>query len=275
MRIKLLRLLTELSSRRWISRLAGYIANSNCSRRIIPLFIKIYKIKLEEAEKPLQQYRTLNEFFTRRLKPGVRLFSSSDDQLISPVDACITAMGWIQAGCMFNIKGQDYTIDELLHFSPQCTKYKAGYYFVLYLSPSDYHRIHSPVNGATVKSQHISGRVYPVNHFGLRHMPRVLSRNERLLTYLRHATGEIALVKVGALNVSSIRYTNDRLESFYTQGQDLAYFQFGSTVVVITENDTFIPHTHWSVGEKVKIGDCLGTLTNGNIKCDSSAEKDL
>lgn len=260
MKKRILRLLTELSSRKWVSRIAGRFANSGLSRRFIPTFAKTYNIRVEEAEKPIEQYGTLNEFFTRKLKPGMRPMSAEADQLASPVDAVITGMGPIQEGSIFNVKEQDYTLDELLHHSPHRQKYNHGYCFVLYLSPSDYHRIHAPVTGVTVESEHVPGRVYPVNDFGLHHMPRVLSRNERLITYIRHQLGEVAVVKVGALNVSSIRYADDRVKASYEQGQDLAYFEFGSTVVLLTETNTFQPLEGLALGAKVRMGDCLGTF---------------
>lgn len=260
MKKRFLCLLTELSSRKWVSRLAGRFANSSLSRCFVPTFVRTYNICVEEAEKPMEQYGTLNEFFTRKLKPGIRPIAAGHDQLVSPVDAVITGLGPIQEGSIFNVKGQTYTLDELLDGSPHRQTYKHGYCFVLYLSPSDYHRIHAPVEGTTVKSEHVPGRVYPVNDFGLHHMPRVLSRNERLITYIHHGLGEVAVVKVGALNVSSIRYTDDQIKSAYEQGQDLAYFEFGSTVVLLTETDTFEPLKQLTLGAKVKMGDCLGTF---------------
>ncbi|WP_374020064.1 archaetidylserine decarboxylase [Paenibacillus thiaminolyticus] len=260
MKKRWMRLLTELSSRKWVSRTAGRAASSGWSRRWIPSFAKTYNIQVDEAEKPMSEYRTLNEFFTRRLKPGMRPLSVGDDILLSPVDSLITGMGPIQQGTILNVKGQDYMLDELLHRSPYQQKYMHGYYFVLYLSPTDYHRIHSPVTGKLVESEHVPGRVYPVNDFGLRHMPRVLSRNERLITYLRHAHGEVAVVKVGALNVSSIHYTDGVPLPAYERGQELAYFAFGSTVVLLTENGTFEPRSDLTVGSIVKMGEGLGRL---------------
>lgn len=260
MKKRALRLLTELCSCKYISRLAGWLATSSLSHRLIPAFVRTYNIRVEEAEKPLHQYRTLNEFFTRKLKPGIRPIVAGETQLSSPVDATITGMGVIEDGILFNVKGQNYTLDELLHDSPYVQTYKHGYYFVLYLSPSDYHRIHTPVKGFMVKSEHIAGRAYPVNDFGLRHIPRVLSCNERLITYIRHTLGEVAIVKIGALNVSSIRYTDDVVKAAYVQGEELAYFEFGSTVVLLTETCTFEPQEGLSLGGKVHVGEILGTF---------------
>ncbi|AJY73613.1 archaetidylserine decarboxylase [Paenibacillus beijingensis] len=257
----LLRSMTELSSRKWISRLTGRFAQSPASRRFIPRFARMYGIRVEEAEKTMAEYATLNEFFTRRLRPGMRTIDSSPDALVSPVDALVTGAGPIEKGLLLNVKGQDYTIEELLNRSPRLENYIHGFYMVLYLSPTDYHRIHSPVNGTVVEREHVPGKVYPVNEFGLRHMRKVLSRNERLITYIQHGKGEIAVVKVGAMNVSSIRYAEPKRDAL-AKGDELAYFEFGSTVVLLTEENTFQPREDLKPGLKVKMGELLGRLSD-------------
>ncbi|MEK5239488.1 archaetidylserine decarboxylase [Paenibacillus sp. FSL L8-0470] len=256
---QMLRLMTELSSHRWLSRLMGAFSHSRLSRFLIPVFIKSYHIPAAEAEKQSRQYHTLNEFFSRRLKPGMRPVASGDNAVASPVDAIITAMGEIHSGTIMNVKGQDYELEELLNHSPHLELYKKGFFFVLYLSPTDYHRIHAPLTGRKVESDHIRGRAYPVNEFGMRHMKGVLSRNERLITYIAGANGEAAVVKVGAMNVSSIRYTDEQAMEWQI-GDDLAYFEFGSTVVLLLESGTFTPRAGLTSETKVKMGELLGTL---------------
>jgi len=254
--------MTELGSRKWISRLTGRFAQSPASRRLIPRFARMYGIAVQEAEKQLHEYGSLNEFFTRRLKPGMRTIDPAQDAIVSPVDALITGAGPVNAGTILNIKGQDYTVEELLAHSPRTENYKNGFCIVLYLSPTDYHRIHAPVDGVVVEREHVPGRVYPVNDFGLRHMPRVLSRNERLITCIRHKNVEVAVVKVGAMNVSSIRYVeplSDRTE----RGGELAYFEFGSTVVLLMEDESFTLRGDLMPGSKVQMGEALGILKTG------------
>ncbi|WP_135557209.1 archaetidylserine decarboxylase [Paenibacillus cymbidii] len=253
------RLLTELSSRKSISRVTGAFAKSRFSRKLIPWFARTYGIRIEDAEKPVAGYRSLNDFFTRKLKPGLRPIDKAADIVVSPVDALITGMGTITDGHLVNVKGQDYTVGELLNRSPRVVNYRHGFYYVLYLSPTDYHRIHSPAGGKVLETEHIPGKVYPVNDFGLRHMKRVLSRNERLITYIQHDKGEIAVVKVGAMNVSSIQYAGPLPETI-ERGADLAYFEFGSTVVLLMENGTFTGRSDLKLGSKVKMGQTLGRL---------------
>ncbi|CAH1211948.1 Phosphatidylserine decarboxylase proenzyme [Paenibacillus auburnensis] len=256
---QLLRLMTELSSHRWLSRLMGAFSHSRLSRFLIPVFIRTYHIPAAEAEKPSGEYHTLNEFFSRRLKPGMRIVADGADVVASPVDALITAMGEIHSGTIMNVKGQDYLLEELLNHSPHMELYKKGFFFVLYLSPTDYHRIHSPLTGRKIESDYIRGRAYPVNEFGMRHMKSVLSRNERLITYIAGANGEAAVVKVGAMNVSSIHYSDAEADQWQI-GEDLAYFEFGSTVVLLLENGTFTPRPGLTSETKVKMGELLGTL---------------
>ncbi|SDN60497.1 phosphatidylserine decarboxylase [Paenibacillus sp. yr247] len=251
------RLLTELSSRKWVSQVTGAFARSKASRIFIPRFAQTYGIRVEDAEKHVKDYKSLNDFFTRRLKPGLRPIHEDLTRVVSPVDAMITGIGDIKEGLIVNVKGQDYTIEELLNRSPRTVNYKNGFYFVLYLSPTDYHRIHSPINGEILEKEHVLGKVYPVNEFGLRHMPRVLSRNERLITFIQHHAGEVAVVKVGALNVSSIQYVKP-LPKTLERGQELAYFEFGSTVVLLFEDDMFEPRPDLQLGSKVKMGEDLG-----------------
>jgi len=257
------RLMTELSSRKWVSRAAGKFANSAFSRRLIPRFARMYGIDPTEAELAMDQYPSLNAFFTRRLKPGLRPVDPDADTATSPVDGRISGIGTVKDGTLLNVKGQDYAVEALLNGSPRAVNYRNGFFIIIYLSPSDYHRIHSPVTGTIVEKEHVPGRVYPVNEFGMRHMKRTLSRNERVITYIRHDRGEAAVVKVGAMNVSSIRYA-DGLGSRIAKGDELAMFEFGSTVVLLFEQGTFRPRPDLMLNSKVRMGEAIGVLTEKN-----------
>lgn len=254
---RFLRTLTELTSNKELSHLIGAFTKTKISRLLIPLYAKTYAIRVEEAEKPLNAYRTLNDFFIRRLKSGVRKIDQDSSSLVSPVDATITGIGRIDDHLTFTVKGQSYKIEELLEHSPYTQKYNKGCFIVLYLSPADYHRIHSPVTGTIIEKKHVLGKTYPVNEFGLKQMHKVLSRNERLITYIRHKNGTIPVIKVGAMNVSSIKYS----ESFQihpSKGHELAYFEFGSTVVLLIENGIFEFCKGLGLGSKVFVGEPLG-----------------
>ncbi|KIL41821.1 phosphatidylserine decarboxylase [Gordoniibacillus kamchatkensis] len=252
-----LRLLTELTSHKWLSRLVGALTKSRVSRILIPWYSRTYAIQIQEAEKPLRDYRTLNDFFIRRLKEGLRPVHPDASSLVSPVDGTVTGIGRIHDDLAITVKGQDYNVWEILNQEQVSDTYRGGFFIVLYLSPADYHRVHSPVAGSIVGKAHSPGKVYPVNGFGLRHMRKVLSRNERLLTYIRHRYGTLAVVKVGAMNVSSVQYA-EGLRDRIAKGAELAYFEFGSTVVLLTENASFAFRDDLAVGSRVRVGEPIG-----------------
>lgn len=227
---------------------------------MISRFAKIYGINLEEAEKRIHEYGSINDFFTRRLKPGVRAVDAAEHTIVSPVDAVITGMGAVDKGDILDIKGQSYTVHDLLNDSEEFEKYNHGSYIVLYLSPTDYHRIHAPISGELVKSQHIVGKVYPVNDFGLKNMPKVLSRNERLITYIQNNATKVAVIKVGAMNVASIQMSDHVTSNHLTKGQELAYFEFGSTVVLLFENDAIEFKEGLQEGDRVYMGNVIAYI---------------
>ncbi|WP_202081367.1 archaetidylserine decarboxylase [Caldalkalibacillus salinus] len=254
------KLLTELSSKKLISSITGKFAKSKLSRSFIQSFAQTYQINIDEAEKRLEEYPTLNAFFTRRLKEGARAIDERENTLVSPVDARITGVGQVQKGTILDIKGQSYTIAEMLQDDVEAAKYQQGTYIVLYLSPTDYHRIHAPLDGAVMRHVHLKGKVYPVNDFGLTHMPRVLSRNERLITYMKRDQLELAVVKVGAMNVSSIQLSDQLQTTTVKKGDELAYFEFGSTVVLLIQEGAFVMNKGLEEGNKVHMGEAIGSI---------------
>lgn len=256
------RLFTELSSRPFLARLTGAAAKTQASRALLSKFASYYRIDIAEAEKPLSEYESLNHFFTRRLRSGARPIDPDAHSVVSPVDGTIIEVGDIQAGILMPVKGQTYSAEELLGGSPHASRFERGKFAVIYLSPSDYHRIHSPVDGTVLEWDRIPGTVYPVNDRGMRLMPRVLSRNTRLVTYLRHDAGVLGLVKVGAMNVSSIQYAlDDGPPETVHKGEELAYFEFGSTVVLLMEKDMFFPDASFRQGASVRMGQRIGKLS--------------
>ncbi len=255
----LFRLTTELSSQPVIARLVGQFAKSSLSKALIPRFATLYGIPLDEASKTVDQYSSLNDFFIRQLREGARPIHPDADAMVSPVDGTLVAVGEISNNHTFVVKGQTYTVAELLNNSEYVSRFNAGAFAVIYLSPSNYHRIHSPMTGKVIAFERIPGKVYPVNDRGMRLMPRVLSRNARLVSYITAENKTMALVKVGAMNVSSIRYSRgDQPPVDVMKGEELAYFEFGSTVVLLWEKGMFQPSDHLSVGLPLRMGEKIG-----------------
>jgi phosphatidylserine decarboxylase len=259
---QLLRITTELTSIKFVSRLTGKFAKSAFSKRFINFFANTYNIRIDEAELTPQEYPSLNAFFTRRLKAGARKIDDNPFSLISPVDARVTAIGTYLSDVSMFVKGQYYSITDLLPDPDLAARFNEGYFVVLYLSPTDYHRIHSPIQGDWKMNWHVNGAVLPVHDPALKHVRHVLSRNERVITHLQNEDLDVAVIKVGAMNVASIKYTHPPGTSI-GKGDELAYFEFGSTVVLLVkplnkEETKFNWEPMLYEGDRVKMGEAIG-----------------
>ncbi|RFU71649.1 phosphatidylserine decarboxylase [Peribacillus saganii] len=252
------RILIELTNGRVTSEALKRFAQSRWSRPFISPFSRFYNINIGEIEGDLLQFATLHDLFTRRLKAGMRIVNDESHTVTSPVDGVLEDIGEITEEKHIVVKGKEYSIEEMLGDHEILQKYLGGTYMVLYLSPSHYHRIHAPVTGIVTKRWVLGQKSYPVNKLGMKYGRAPLSKNYRVLTEINHGNGHIAVVKVGAMFVNTIILTDesDGLE----KGKEIAYFSFGSTVVLLYEKNTFTAVSERRMPSEVRVGEVLGYL---------------
>ena len=172
---------------------------------LIRRIVKAYRVDLGEAEQPdPAAYAHFNAFFTRALKPGARPQAEAADAVLCPADGRISQAGPIRAGRVFQAKGQDFSVAELLGDEAAAAPYADGRFATVYLSPRDYHRVHMPLAGELLETVHVPGRLFSVASFAVAAVPRLFARNERLVCHFRGANGPFAVVLVGAMLVSGI-----------------------------------------------------------------------
>lgn len=233
-------------------------SKSKLSKFLIPSFAKVYKIDCAEMEKSLEEYQSLHEFFTRKLKKDSRMIVRDALAVISPVDAVIQDIGTISPDYSITVKGKPYTISEMLGGRENSIKYLKGTYMIFYLSPSNYHRIHSPVTGKIINRWELGSRSYPVNAYGLKYGKRPLAKNFRKITEIFSNGSCVAIVKVGAMFVNSIELITT--ESQIKKGDEMAYFSFGSTVVLLFEEGCFKPALKGDRHYPIRVGECIGYM---------------
>jgi phosphatidylserine decarboxylase len=233
-------------------------------------YVKRYGVDLSEAEKPLDAYRSFNEFFTRRLTPGARPIDPAPESVVSPVDGRVVAAGRLERGRLLQAKGLDYSLEELVGAPPVSGALVGGSYCTLYLAPGDYHRIHAPVGGGVAFSIHVPGTLWPVNDAAAAAIRDLFVQNERVVTGIETPRGTVVLVKVGAFNVGSIRVEYDpavgrgRRQRFrayapprtVVKGADLARFEMGSSVVLLLPR-SFVLVKDLTAGRRVRVGETL------------------
>jgi phosphatidylserine decarboxylase len=254
----LYRLMIELTNGKWTSSLLRRFARSHVSRFVVPSFARIYQLNVDEMEKSVPEYPTLHDLFVRTLKNESRVIDRSEDSVVSPVDAVIEDIGPIKETSEILVKGKTYSIEEMLGDQEVLSKYLNGTYMILYLSPSHYHRIHSPVDGTVTKQWTLGAKSYPVNKLGLKYGVRTLAKNYRVITEVKTSFGHVAIVKVGAMFVNSIETTHKGSE--LEKGGEMAYFSFGSTVVLLFEKNTFQVEASIQTPKDIKVGEKIGVL---------------
>lgn len=236
----------------------------------------------EAAQSDPASYPTFNAFFTRALKPGVRLPDPDPRALLMPADGRISQCGTIghaadERGRIFQAKGQSFTAAELLGDEQAAEAFHGGLFATVYLSPKDYHRVHMPWSGRLRETVHIPGRLFSVGPAAVEHVPRLFARNERLVCHFDTGFGPMALVMVGALFVSGVetvwsgeeipaygdtvtvkdyRGENITLERF----AEMARFNYGSTVVVLLPPGAAELAPELSAEWAVKLGQRLATV---------------
>ncbi len=239
------------------SQLIGRMAQARVPRPLLLAAIRRYiaSFGVDESEMAAsaETFETFDDFFTRELRPGVHVVDRAPQIAVSPVDARVMSWGRVSDGSIEQVKGKDYRLDELLDSATDARRYARGGFITLYLSPRDYHRIHSPVDGGISGYRYIPGRLYPVNGLGLKHVDRLFAVNERLVTFVQSKElGEFAVVKVGATNVGMITAsyhpvtTNVGRRTAYDErfkrkipidrAEEVGRFHLGSTVVLVWDN---------------------------------------
>lgn len=209
----------------------------------IQVFCKIFHIDTSEGEKAVSEYRSIGEYFSRRLKSGSRTIESN---CVSPIDGTLRDMGTISSAWLPQVKGKRYSLPEFLGSQKDASRYQGGTYFHFYLSPRDYHRIHFPVSGSITKWTHFPGALFPVNQWSWSTIDNLFVKNERIVSYIESEFGLVAIVLIAALNVGGMKLLVDR--EAHEVGDEFGLFSMGSAVVLLFESD------------RVKLSDFSNTL---------------
>lgn len=215
---------------RFVSAVMGRRYDSPRSKADISKLASIPGCRADEAEKPISEYASFNEFFTRRLKPGARPLGEG---FTSPADGRLMLYLGADADTPFPLKGAHRSLRDV--FSHKDTpEAESGSYdvAVVRLAPVDYHRFHFPFDCKTPFPPFvIPGEYHSVNPIALAKRPDIYADNERQIVACDATFGRFWLVDVGAFGVGTIvqTYEGDK----HAKGDEKGYFKFGGSTVVI------------------------------------------
>ncbi|WP_252178149.1 archaetidylserine decarboxylase [Endozoicomonas sp. 4G] len=263
----------------------GFVENT-CPRfknALIRRIIQQYDVDMSEAERENpEDYLHFNDFFTRSLKQGVRPLSEDQSLIVSPADGEVSQIGNIENGRVFQAKGHDYSLIELLGGDDDLgQEFMGGKFATIYLSPRDYHRVHTPFGGTLRKMIHVPGRLFSVNQNTVENIPNLFARNERVVAIFDTERGPMAVIMVGAMIVASIEtvwaglvtpvrknvrtfnYGESSAEQVsLSRGDEMGRFKMGSTAIVLFGKDQVDWLESFEAGSKIKMGEALAAPVN-------------
>jgi phosphatidylserine decarboxylase len=279
-------LIQRLLPHHLFSRLVGWFMGRRLWKNwLIRTFAKRYGVDFSEAEREdACDYESFNDFFTRRLKPGMRPLPAEVNAVVQPADGAISQLGPIKGQQIFQAKGHDYSCQALLACSEvEAKQFHNGTFATVYLSPKDYHRVHMPYTGSLRSMIYVPGSLFSVNPATTAAITGLFARNERVVSLFDTEIGPMAVVLVGAMIVASIEtswagqicpgrskpgveridYPADNRITLQT-GDELGLFKTGSTVIVLFAQDAIQLEQSLTAGSNVQMGQLLARTHSSN-----------
>ncbi len=240
-------------------------------------FFKCPPYNMDEYVRPRGGWKSFNQMFARRTKPGYRPIAAIGDSRVitAPADATFDGQWEVNSNSGVTIKGLHWRIPELLEGSPYAHEFEGGQWTHSFLNTTDYHRQHAPVGGKIVEARVIQGTVYlqvtaePVpgdpdgktelvgkRVFGAPDDPGYEFMQTRGLFVIDSPIGLVAVLPMGMAQVSSIMLTAEEGRTLY-KGEEISYFQFGGSDIVmvfqVRSNVSFTaqPGVHYKVGTRL------------------------
>ena len=267
-----------------LSRGVGILAQNHLLRKLfIRTFIKRYKVDLSQAKiQDVEKFENFNAFFTRELQADARPLPTAQGAIVCPADGAVSQLGDIADGNLLQAKGKHYSCQSLLAGDAQMAAlFQSGKFATIYLSPSDYHRVHMPMAGILKKTIYVPGKLFSVNQTTAESVPNLFARNERLVCLFTTAAGPMAVILVGAMIVAGIDtvwagevcpmagkrdiqitdYSNQIPAVQLPLGGELGRFRLGSTAIVLFQHGAMKFESSLEATSSVAMGQLLGQVT--------------
>jgi phosphatidylserine decarboxylase len=216
-------------------------------KALIRWYVWKYNVNLQESAGKIEDFDSLSDFFLRPLKKDVRKIDSRPNVWISPVDGTVHKFGDIEDGQFLQGFGNKGDVYKLLDIHKDDTL-KGGKYAILYLSPKDYHRVHTPNTVSVSELRYSAGTLWPVFPAATKKIAGLFEKNERLSFHLQSNIGNVWMIMVGAFGVgrmttsihSTITNNNSNSERItlnpphqLKRNEEIGRFELGSTVILV------------------------------------------
>ena len=191
-------------------------------------------------------YKSWDDFFTRKFVKGVRPVSdqSNPDVLVNACESApLQVKTNVQLEDKFWLKGQPYSLQNMMNFHPSATGFVGGTVYQAFLSALSYHRWHCPVDGNIVDAFVVEGSYYLENRaFSFENndpdpsgpndsQPFLSAVATRAVIFIEADSPKIGLmcfIAIGMAEVGSCEITAKVGQRIY-KGEQLGMFHFGGS----------------------------------------------
>lgn len=217
-------------------------------------------------------FKSWNDFFIRKLKPGMRPVAEPDNNKVI-VSAADSGVFKIQSNVKkqdwFWIKAQPYSLNDMLNNDQAVVdQFVGGDVYQAFLSAIKYHRWHSPVSG-TIKKAYIKQGSYYSATESLGMDPASPNDSQgyiahvatRAIIYIEAddpVIGLMVMMPIGMAEVSSCVLL-DNIKAGYKvkKGEELGYFQYGGSTHCLIFRPGVIKEFNVQEGMDVKMGQAI------------------
>ena len=266
-----------------VSRITYWATRQQCFlvTHVIKAFINFFNVDMRDAQiEDIRQYPTFNAFFTRALKSNARPIDENSGNIVCPCDGTISMHGPIENNTLIQAKNKYFSIEDFCTpKSNYLDQFIDGYFYTIYLSPRDYHRVHIPCDGQLQEMIYVPGRLFSVAPYAPKAIDKIFARNERVIPIFSTKQGHMAVSMVGAVNVAAIEmvwsglitpphrsspqrydYQDEHTPIELHKGNHMGTFNMGSTVILLFSKDSIKPIPELEINQKVKMGQVIGNF---------------
>ncbi|PNP48422.1 hypothetical protein TGAMA5MH_00460 [Trichoderma gamsii] len=221
----------------------------------------------------ISRYPTFEDFFTRALKTASRPICNVDDpsHAVVVADSRVVVFNSIGEAKALWIKGKNFSLNDLVMSNEVGDKFRHAAIASFRLSPQDYHRYHSPVQGTIQSFQSLPGDYYQVDPVALQSNVDILTRNRRDFVVMETKEfGEVLFVAIGATDVGSVQIHKkyQRAGETVKKGDELGVFRFGGSSIIVAFqrgsikfDDDLLGLSEQKIQTSVEVGMSLGWST--------------
>lgn len=250
-----------------------YVLNTSPTGWFNPASLKKLHMNyyIHDPKKKYYGFKSWNDFFTRKLKPGMRPISepNNNKSINSACDSTVYRIAHnVSKQANFWIKSQPYSLNAMLNNDMKyVNKFAGGIVYQAFLNPFNYHRWHSPING-TIEKAYIKQGLYFTQDTYMGEDPTDQDRSEGYLTnvetraiiYIKADNkdiGTVCVMPVGMVEISSCNLNKNIIPGAKVKkGTELGYFAYGGSTHCLI----FEPNVIKDFTTKVDDFNLMGTI---------------